>query len=397
MPDVIERIGKLERKYVGEVLDTQFRSSGGSLMTTRLERAFCERFGIKCAIAFINGTATMHAVLAAAGIGPGDEVIVPPLTMASTTFAVLQAGAVPVFADIDPETFLISPKSIEENITEFTKAVIPVALYGLSPDMDHIMKVAEKYDLFVLEDDAQCFLGKYKGRLVGTIGHAASFSFQSSKHITAGEGGIVLANDLDLGGRIRRFNSLGYAGVGVDKGKITKDDIQDPHYSRHVAYGYNYRIPELCSSVALGQFERIDELVKRRQDVAKLFSQVIDGCQWLRPQKSTDEYVNSYWTFAVVLQHPDITWHQFRDTFSGFGGNGVYAAWKLTYLEPMFADGCPVRYPIYRGQYQLYGRGLCPNAEEIQPKLLQFKTNYWDWHQAEKQAEILHEAIKNFK
>ena len=232
MPDQIERISELERKYVNEVLDSQFRASMGSMMTSRLEQAFAQKFDQKYALCFVNGTATMHAALVAAGVGPGDEVIVPPLTMASTTLVVLQAGAVPVFADVDPETFVISPKSIEEKITHLTKAIIPVALYGLCPDMDPIMALSEQHDLFVLEDAAECFLGKYKGRLVGTLGHASSFSFQSTKHITAGEGGIVLTNDRNLALETRRYNSLGYAGVGADKGKISKKDIQDPNYSR---------------------------------------------------------------------------------------------------------------------------------------------------------------------
>ena len=131
-----------ELKYVQEVLATDFRSSMGSGFMRRLEQAFGERFGSPYAISFVNGTATMHAALEAWGIGPGDEVIVPPLTMSATTFAVLQAGATPVFADVDPETFQIDPESIAERVTPRTRAIITVALYGLSPDMDAIMAVA---------------------------------------------------------------------------------------------------------------------------------------------------------------------------------------------------------------------------------------------------------------
>ena len=396
MSHKIERIGELERRYVNEVLDSQFRASKGSMMTSRLEKAFAEKFDQKYAICFVNGTATMHAALVAAGIGPGDEVIVPPLTMASTTFAVLQAGAVPIFADVDPEMFVISHKSIEERITSHTKGIIPVSLYGLSPDMDPIMALAKEHDLFVLEDAAECYLGKYKGRLVGTLGHASSFSFQSTKHITSGEGGIVLTNDLDIALETRRFNSLGYAGVGADKGKISKKDIQDPDYSRHVSAGYNYRMPELCGAVALAQLERLELLVERRQKVAELFSSVINDCTWLTAQKNETDYVNSYWAYAVLLTHTNISWHQFRDTFCSLGGDGIYAAWKLTYLEPMFEKGCPGQHPLYQKQYQEYKQGLCPNAELIQPKLLQFKTDYWDWNEAEQQIDILKKTISKF-
>jgi len=138
-----ERISLKEAAYVMEVLQSQFSTSRGANMLNRLERAFAEKFGVGYAISFVNGTATLHAALAAAGVGPGDEVIVPPLTMASTSFAVLHAGALPVFADIDPETWTIDPASIRERITERTKAIVPVAIYGLSPDMDPIMEIAE--------------------------------------------------------------------------------------------------------------------------------------------------------------------------------------------------------------------------------------------------------------
>jgi perosamine synthetase len=169
-----------ELSYVREVLETDFRSSMGSTMMRRLETAFANRFGTQFAISFVNGTATLHAALEAWGIGPGDEVIVPPLTMSAPAFAVLQTNATPVFADVDKDTFQISAASIAERITSRTKAIMPVALYGLCPDMDAIMEIARNHRLKVIEDNAQCFLGTYKGRMVGTLGDCASFSFQSS-------------------------------------------------------------------------------------------------------------------------------------------------------------------------------------------------------------------------
>lgn len=393
-----ERICGNEYKYVKEVLDTGFRSSKGSMMMQRLEDEFSKKFGMNYGISHVNGTATLHSSLEAAGIGVGDEVIVPPLTMSSTTFAVLQCGATPVFADIDYETFLIDPSSIEERITENTKAIITVALYGLSPDMDKIMEIAKKYNLFVLEDNAECFLGKYKGKLVGTLGHAASFSFQSSKHLTSGEGGIVVTNDLKLAENIRRVCSLGYAGVGANKAKITKKDIQDPEYSRHVMMGWNYRMPELCAAVALAQLENIEILVKRRIDVAKLYDSVVNDCGWLVPQKVGEEYDSSYWTYVVRLDNDKITWNQFRDKFMELGGDGIYAAWKLTYLEPMFEQMNLLGREEFiteknRNQYK---KGLCPNAERIQHKLLQFKTNYWDLNKAYEQVKVLNKTLKYF-
>ena len=389
----MNRVSELERRYVLEVLDTQFRSSAGSTMTRRLEEKFAEVFDSKYAIAFVNGTATLHAALAAAGVGPGDEVIVPPLTMASTSFGVLHCGGVPVFADIDKDTWTLDPACVENLVTPRTKAILPVAIFGLSPDMDGLMDVAHRHGLFVLEDDAQCFRGYYKGKIVGSLGHAASFSFQSSKHMTSGEGGMVTTNDGDLAERIRRFNSLGYAAVGATKGKITKNEIQDPAYERHVSVGYNYRLSELCSAVALGQLERLDELVEVRRQAAAILAEAAAGCSWLVPQEVPADCVHAEWTYVLRLDNGGaFSWRQFRDAFRARGGDGIYASWQLTYLEPAFAGK-----KFTEDQFQVFGRGLCPVAEQVQPKLLQFKTNYWELDVVRRQADILLATIKEFE
>jgi perosamine synthetase len=391
-----KRVCGNEVKYVLEVLATEFRSAEGSRMTSRLEKLFAQTFEREFAIAFINGTATMHALLEARGVGPGDEVIVPPLTMSATTFAVLQCNATPVFADVDADTFEISAESIKERITPRTRAIITVALYGLSPDMDPIMALAEQHGLFVIEDNAECFLGRYKGRLVGTLGHAGSYSFQSSKHITSGEGGMIVTNDPELADRTRRVQSLGYAGVGARKGKITKDDIQDPSYERHVTMGWNYRMPELCAATALGQLERIEALLAARVEAAKRLDAAARTCDWLIAQRVNDGDVNSYWTYVVQLRHPTLSWKEVRDKFKSLGGDGVYGAWQLTYLEPMFRNMALLGRERFISQdvKASYRRGLCPVAEDLQPRLMQFKTNYWSVADADRQAQILHETIR---
>mgnify|MGYP001335856417 CR=1 FL=1 len=382
----IERISEIEKMYVNEVLESNFATSKGSIMNTRLEEAFKNTFGSRYAITFINGTATMHAILLAKGIGKGDEVIVPPLTMASTTFAVLQVGATPIYADVDSLTYQIDPKSIEKKITNNTKAIITVALYGLSPDMDEIMNLASDKNIFVLEDNAETMKSYYKGKLAGTIGHAASFSFQSSKHLTAGEGGMVITDDENLALDVRRVSSLVYSGISSQKGKITKNQIQSPDYFRHVSSGFNFRMPELCAAVALGQLERVDELVQRRIDVANLFLEIVNKTDWITAQHTPEHCVNSYWTFVSKLENPAISWTNFRDKFQEFGVDGIYAPWKLTYQEPFYNE-------LKNKEEDPY----CPVAEKLQKTLLQFKTNYWKWEEAEKQAEILQKTIQFFK
>ena len=389
---IINRLFGNEEKYVKEVFEGEFRTSTGATMMKRLETAFAERFESKFAISFINGTATMHAALEAMGIGVGDEVIVPPLTMSATSLAVIQAGATPIFADVDDRTFQIDPESIKLKITENTKAIITVALYGLSPDMDPICLLSEKHGLYVIEDNAQCFLGYYKGKIAGKSGHCASFSFQSSKHLSSGEGGMIITDDEQLANKIRRIQSLGYAGVSASKNKITKKDIQDPNYDRHVTLGWNYRMPELCCAVALAQVENILPLVARRQKVARIFENATkDFHHWFTPQYVSEDYINSYWTWVCKLDTSKVNWHLFRDTFCANGGDGVYGAWKLTYLEPMFVNLTLLgreRF-ISKENKASYALGCCPTAELIQPKLLQFKTNYWDIDRAYQQADIL--------
>ena len=391
----IERITDLERQYVLESLNGQFETHNNYKFVVRLEKAFAEKMNTQHAVGFVNGTATLHTALEAAGVGIGDEVIVPPLTMSSTSLAVLQANAIPVFADVDQRTFLISSEDIENKITDKTKAVIVVSLYGLMPDMDAIMDVAKRHNLVVIEDDAQCFLGTYKGKKAGSIGDMGSFSFQASKHITSGEGGMVTTNNDDYALALRRISGLGYGSISTKKARITKDDIQDPAYERHVQLGWNYRMSDVVGAVALAQTERMEELVKMRQLSGRILENAMEGCSWLVPQYTPAECEHAYWAVAVRMVNPKITWYDFRKKFMELGGDGIYSAWQLSYLEPAF------RLKNFMGREMLmegytYEKGLCPVAEILQPQMLQFKTNYFDTDEVEAQAEILKKTIRYF-
>jgi len=390
----MKRIGDLERKYVLDVLDSQFRSSKGAKYMTKFENTFKEKFESKFAISHVNGTATMHSVLEAAGIGIGDEVIVPPLTMSATSLAVLHANATPVFADVDINTFNIDPKSIEKSITKKTKAIITVALYGLSPDMDLIMNLAKKYNLLVIEDNAQAFLSYYKGKLAGTFGDAASFSFQSSKHLSAGEGGIVITNNKDLAVGIRKVTGLGYKNIGATKARISKDEIQHPSFERHDYIGWNYRMSELNCAVALAQTERSEELINPRKEIGNLFKSAVSGYDWFSPQFIGKDYESSYWTFACQLETDHVSWDDFRKEFLKRGGDKYYGAWQLSYNEPLFAKR------MFRHRVDLvygeYVKDMCPNAEYLQPRMKQFKTNYSNPSKGREQIDILKSTLEYF-
>ena len=384
----------IEKNYLIAALDSGFGTSVNSVFNTRLEHRFAEIFRAPFAIGHANGTATMHTALAALGVGPGDEVIVPPLTMSSTALAVLHNNSIPVFADVCRDTFNIDPNAIEKAVTSKTRAIITVALYGLSPDYDEILRICRRNNLYLIEDNAECFLGKYKGRLVGEFGHFSSFSFQASKHLTCGEGGMLICNDEHLANSARQFNCLGYAGVNAKQGKISRADIQDPQYSRHVSLGFNYRMSELQAAVLLGQLERAVELVDNRIKVARIFDRIVSAQHLLTRQSEPDGYTHTYWAYSAILNSdtPQKDWYVFRDLFKMNGGDGYYAAWKLSYNEPLFQN----EIQHMKGVWQGYEKGLCPISEYLQPRMIQMKTNYWDLAEAETQAEILSKTIKMF-
>lgn len=387
----MERISDLEKGYVLQALDNQFKASMNSLFNRRLEEEFARKFGTQYAQAVSNGTSALHTAVAACGIGPGDEVIVPPLTMGSTSLCVAHQGAKPVFADVNPKTFTICPLSVKSRITPRTKAIITVSLYGNCPHYFEIQEICKKHGLFLIEDNAECFLGRYKGDLVGSFGDFSCYSFQASKHMTCGDGGMLTTNSDNLATSARKFATLGYSSLSGRKGRIEKKDIQDPRFRRHSMVGYNYRMSEINAAVALGQLQRLEELVSQRIRVAKLFETAVESFDFLTTQYIEPDCKHTYWCFPLVLStdNPEIDWYRFRDLFRKNGGEGFYAAWRLTYEEEFVED--------LGGDDALDILGSCPHAEYLQPRLMQFQTNYWDTKEAEKQAEILFSSAKEYQ
>lgn len=402
------RFGEEELTYVKEVLDSGIGTSTLGTMNYRLEKAFAAKFGVDYAITHNSGTSTLHSCLAAAGVGPGDEVIVPALTVISTASVVLHQNAVPVFADIDERTFNIDPQDVEKRVTPRTKAIIPVHLYGLPADMDPIMAIARKHNLIVIEDCAQCFLGYYKGRLAGTIGQMGSFSFENTKHMTTGDGGIVITDDVALADAVRKFQCLGYGTVTADTGRGRRPELlnfQDPNFKRHTHFGWNYRMPEVAAAVGLAQLARLDYYVTLRQKISALYREAIGDWPYLQPQHVPEGSVNSCWSFAAVYEGEEgigVPWKEFVAKFCELGGEGLYAAWSVVYLEPVMAEqrfygkGCPVRCPLYEGKAE-WGPGLCPTAEKVQQKLMQFKNNLGSLEEAHQQAEALRKTIQFYR
>ena len=392
------RFGQKEFDYIREVLDSGFGSSTSGDMNMRFEKAFAEKVGAAYAIAMNSGTATLQAALEAAGVGPGDEVIIPPLTVISNADAILAQNAIVVFADVDPDTFNVDPVDVERKITTRTKALMPVSLYGLACDLDPLMDVAEQHGLVVINDAAQAHMATYKGQPIAQIANITSYSLENSKHITTGEGGVVVTNDENLAVKMRKFGCLGYRAVTSGDGRVRlhKDIFQDPDYKRHDIFGYNFRMPEVAAAMGLAQTERIEFFIDLHLRVGQMYNEVIQDSDYLVPQKIIENWLNTYWCFAVKYERQDVEWKRFRDKYVEFGGDGIYAAWALTYEEEIFTTGAFVdRAPEYYKDCH-YERGICPVAEEIQPKLMQFVNNYGSIEEAEPKIEALEKTIRYF-
>ena len=401
MGDLSWRFDNTELDFVKEVLDSGFASSTSGNMNTRLENAFAKKHNQKFAITFNSGTTTLHAALEAFGVGYGDEVLVTPLTVISCMNAILYCNAIPVFVDVDPDTFLMDPEDLERKITPKTKAIMAVHLYGQVCDMSCIMQIAKKYNLYVLEDCAQCYLGTHNDKIAGTIGHVGSWSFENSKHLTTGDGGIITCDDEQLADKIRRLNTQGFRNATAVSGKIrvSKDIFQNPNYKRHNSFGFMYRLPEVAAAIGLAQLAKLDVFVAKRELMAKLYNEVISGmkCDWLKPQKTPINDRNSYYTYAMRFLNSDISWDIFRKKYVEYGGDGIYAAWTLCYKEDSIFDIRNRLKPIGLNEKFNTNDGICPVAECIQPQLMQLTTNQKDRFEMEKQADCLEKTIKYFK
>lgn len=410
MGDLSWRFDINEENYVKEVLGSGFASGTSGNMNTRLERAFADAMGQNFAITFNSGTTTLHAALEAMGVGYGDEVIVTPLTVISCMNAILYCNAIPVFCDVDPETFLMDANKLESLITKKTKAVMVVHLYGQVADMTKIMQIASKHGIGVLEDCAQCYLGTHNGQIGGTIGDIGSWSFENSKHLTTGDGGIVTSNDEEIADALRKLSCQGFKTATAVSGKIrvSKDIFQNPAFKRHDRLGYMYRLPEVAAALGLAQVEKMQMFVDKRIQMGKMYLEVIEGlnCDWLMPQQTPQGDVNCYYTFGVRMLNDKIEWEAFRQKYIEYGGDGIYAAWSLCYREDSIPDVVKrlkkIGYNGVRSKLGLlptfrYNEGLCPVAEKIQPQLMQLTTNQKDEFEMEKQAEILTKTIKHFQ
>ena len=279
-----------EKKYLNECIDTGWISSEGPFIK-KFEDEMAKYTGRKHAIAVSNGSVALDAAVVAMGIRQGDEVILPTFTIISCAAAIVRAGAVPVVVDCDPVTFNIDVSKIEERITKKTKAIMVVHIYGLPCDMDPILALAKKYNLRVIEDAAEMHGQTYKGKKCGSFGDITTFSFYPNKHITTGEGGMILTDDDQIANHCRSLRNLCF--------KPEKRFVHDE-------LGWNFRMTNLQAALGIAQLERINEFVEKKRRMGKEYTERlkdINAFQLAIPE--TDYAKNIYWVFPIVLK-PDL-------------------------------------------------------------------------------------------
>ena len=272
-----------EKKYVNDCIDTSWISAKGKYNDLFSEK-FSEYIGCTYGTTVVNGTLALHLALMALGIGEGDEVIVPSFTYIASANAVTYTGAEVVFADSREDSWQLDPDDIEHRITDRTKAIMPVHLYGHPCDMDTIMDIAKKHRLFVIEDCAEAIGSEYKGRKVGSFGDIAAFSFFGNKTITCGEGGMILTNDKTLYERAVHIKGQGLA-------------AHREYW--HDVIGYNYRMTNIAAAIGLAQLEQIDRFIARKAEIAEIYKIRLSGLP-VQVHKAVGDVKHTYWMVSVV-------------------------------------------------------------------------------------------------
>lgn len=279
-------LGEREKQYVIDCLDTTWISSAGHYLD-EFEKRFSQYCGVAYGVSCSSGTAALHLAVAGLGLGPGDEVIMPAMTIVSCPLAVYYTGATPVLVDSEPDTGNIDVTQIEAKITENTKAIMPVHLYGHPVDMQPIMDLANKYNLKVIEDGAEAHGALYNGRVVGGIGDAGCFSFYANKIVTTGEGGMVVTNDAVMADKMARLRNLAHS----PKRRFSHDMI-----------GFNYRLTNVQAAIGLAQVERIEESIAKKRWLAGLYSSLLSDIECLVLPIEKSYAHNVYWMYNLLLK-----------------------------------------------------------------------------------------------
>lgn len=336
----------------------------------QLTEKFAQMYGVKHCVAASSGTAAIHVALGACGVSVGDEVITSPITDMGTIIGILFQNAVPVFADLDPHSYCLDPRSVEEKITPRTKAILVVHLTGGPANMDAIMDIARRHGIRVIEDCAQSYLAEYKGRLCGTIGDIGCFSLNDFKQISAGDGGLLIMNDEQLYRTALRFADKNY------------ERLEGQAASRNMSFlAPNYRMNELTGAVGLAQLGRLEAICRRRTEIGDRISAALSGLPGIYPPKVEPESRSTYWfyMFRINEEEAGVSRELFSQALAAEGiENSCGYIPNCIYEYEMFSDRtaylgshCPFDCPHNPQQY-FYPKGLCPTAEEILNTAIRF-------------------------
>lgn len=334
----------------------------GGPKVKEFERKCESHFGVKHAITVNSWTSGLIAAVGAIGIEPGDEVIVTPFTMCASATAILHWNAIPVFADIEPDTFCLDPKSVEANITPFTKAIMVVDIFGHSANMDALMEIAYRHKLKVITDTAQAPGAMYKGRYAGTLSHVGGFSLNYHKHIHTGEGGILVTDDDELAERLRLIRNHAEAVVG-DMGVTNLANM----------IGYNFRLGEIECAIGIAQLDKLAGIVARRQKIAHQLTVGLADLKGLRTPHIEEGCTHSFYVYPLVLDVKELGVSRVRilEALQAEGLEGLAGGYVNVHLLPMYqkkmaygSHGFPWSSNLCRREVN-YARGICPVAEEL--------------------------------
>lgn len=357
--------GEEELALVTEVVKSgrlNYLAGGGKV--AQFEQDFAGVFGTKYAVATSSGTAAIHAAVIALDLDPGSEVIVAPITDMGTIIPILMQQLIPVFADVDPATCNVTPDSIAQKITDRTRAILVVHMFGHPCEMGPIVELARRHKLFLIEDCCQAFLTKYDGQVCGTFGDLGCFSFQQSKHITTGDGGMVISNDDVLGRRMR---------LAMDKGWPREGQFRD-----HLFLAPAYHMTELQAAVGIAQLKKLQAIVEARRANARNMLPLIRSIPGLTPPKEYPWATHTYWKYPVQVDLSafsadlqtiaDALKAEGIQSWAGYTKVPIYQYDVLTVPRTFGRSGWPLS--GVTGRKYTYGPGLCPEAERVLTRML---------------------------
>ncbi|MCU5130625.1 UDP-4-amino-4,6-dideoxy-N-acetyl-beta-L-altrosamine transaminase [Bacillus thuringiensis] len=378
-----QQIDGYDIQAVVDVLKGDFLTTGP--MVQQFEEAIAKYVGAKYTVSFSNGTAALHAACYAAGITEGDEVITTPMTFVASANCILYQGAKPVFADIDNETYNISPKSIEEKITNKTKAIIPVHYTGQPVELEAIQKIAKQNNLIIIEDAAHALGATYKNKKIGSIGDMTMFSFHPVKHITTGEGGVITTNNPLFYEKLVQFRTH-----GIERNPQKLLENHGPWYYEMQFLGYNYRITDIQAALGLSQLSKLDSFIKIRKKYVDIYSKEFSCLSEIIIPKQLPQ-TSSSWHLYIIRLNTKLLKCNRKEFYEALQREniGVNVHYIPVHLQPFY-------------QKLGYEKGICPQAENVYEEIITLplfpkmtEADVWDVIQAVRKVLSFYSVAKN--